>query len=77
MMTQMLMRRVVSDSWVIRSCQAACFTAAGLIPVLAFDKFAELEISETYLMVGVIATIAMALFYTTLGVLLEPRAKAH
>jgi hypothetical protein len=76
MITQLLTRRVASDTEVIRFGQAACFVAAGLIPLLAFHKFAELGLSEAQLLVGVIATIPMALFYTALGVLLESKTKA-
>lgn len=76
MMTQLLHRRVASDTRVIRFAQAACFAAAGLIPLLAFRKFAELEISEVQLFWGMMATMAIALFYTALGVLLEFKVQA-
>ena len=76
MITQSLTHRVASDTGVIRICQAACFAAAGLIPLLAFHKFAEMELSEVHLLVGVLATMSLALFYTALGVLLESKTKA-
>ena len=76
MITQLLKRRVASDTGMIRVVQAACYIAAALIPVLAFRKFADWELAEAHLLVGVIATMSMAVFYTALGVLLEFKTKA-
>jgi len=76
MVTQWLTRPVVSDAAVARVVQAGCFGAAGLIPWLAFRKFAELELSASDLMVGVLATLAVAVFFTGLGLLLEFKARA-
>jgi|GEM_PF-2744874 len=71
MNTQWFTRRVASGQAVLRTLEAACFAAATLIPVLSFHKFAELELSESQLLVGVLATLMTALFYTALGVLIE------
>lgn len=71
-----LMWRVASDNVVARLGQAVCFGAACLVPVLVFRKFAELEMSEPQLLIGVLMTMSMALLCTVLGILLEPKTKA-
>jgi MFS superfamily sulfate permease-like transporter len=76
MIPQLLTRKVASDSLVIRIVQAGCFVAAVLIPFLAFRRFAELELSGAPLLVGVLGSMAMALFFTVLGVLLHLNVKA-
>jgi len=76
MMTQLLNRRVASDAAVARFGQMACFAAACLIPVLAFRRFSELELSEYQLLVGVVATVSLALLCTVLGLFLESNKRA-
>ncbi len=71
MNTQWFTRNVASAPAVLRTLEAACFAAAALIPVVSFHKCAELEMSESQLLVGVLATLMTALFYTVLGVLIE------
>jgi len=75
MIKQLLTRKVASDAAVARFGQLLCFGAACLIPVLAVRKFAELELSEAQLLVGVLATMSVALTCTALGVLLESKTK--
>jgi hypothetical protein len=76
MIKQLLTRRIASDTAVARFGQAVCFGAACLMPVLACRKFATLELSEAELLIGVLATMSMALLCTVFGVLLESKAKA-
>jgi len=76
MIKQVLTRRITSDTAVARLGQAVCFGGACLIPVLVCRKFATLELSEADLLIGVLATMSMALLCAVLGVLLEPRTKA-
>ncbi|HOC00386.1 MAG TPA: hypothetical protein PKM43_16775 [Verrucomicrobiota bacterium] len=52
----------------------ACFASACLIPMFVFRRFAELELTEPELLIGVVATIASAVSCTVPGLLLEPRA---
>ena len=75
MIKQLLTRKVASDAAVARFGQAVCFGAACLVPVLALRRFAELEMTEPQLLVGVLATMSVALLCTALGVLLEPKTK--
>jgi hypothetical protein len=76
MITQFLKRRVASETGVIRFVQASCHVAAALIPVLAFPNFADWELAEAHLLVGVMATLSMAVFYAALSVMLEFKTKA-
>ncbi len=75
-MKQFLTRSIVSDSAVARVGQTVCFGGACLIPVLVFRRFTEIEISEAQLIMGVLATMSMALVCSLAGMLLEPKAKA-
>lgn len=74
MTTQFLTRHIASDAAVLRFTEAGCYLAAGLIPWLAFRKFAELEISKDQLLLGVLATMTIALLFTVLGVMLHCKA---
>jgi hypothetical protein len=76
MIKQLLTRKVVSDAAVARLGQVVCFGGACLIPVLVCRRFAALDLSEGDLLIGVLATMSMALLCAVLGVLLEPKAKA-
>jgi len=76
MIKQLLTRRIASDTAATRFGQAACFGGACLIPVLVCRKFATIELSEAELLIGMLATMSMALLCTVLGVLLEPKTKA-
>lgn len=76
MITQLLRRRIASDTRIVVLVQTACFAAAGLIPALSLHKLAELDLSRPELLLGVLATLLSALFYTTLGMLLRPPSKA-
>ena len=76
MIQQLLTRRVASDNVVAGLGQVVCFGGACLIPVLMFRRFAELEMSEVQLLIGVLATLSMALLFTALGVLIGPKDKA-
>jgi hypothetical protein len=71
MITQLLRRKVASDAAVARFGQVICFGGACTIPVLAFRKFAELEMSEAQLLTGVLATMSVALLCTVAGLCLE------
>ena len=79
MIRQVLMRRIASDSLVARFGQAVSFGGACLIPVLVFRRFAEIELSEAQLLIGVLATMSMALILalicTVLGERVESKAK--
>ena len=74
------MRSIASDSLVARLGQAVCFGGACLIPVLVFRRFAEIDLSEAQLLIGVLATMSMALLLaligTVLGARIGSRAKA-
>jgi hypothetical protein len=76
MIKKLLTYKVASDSSVHRFGQVLCFTAACLIPVLTFRRFAALEITEGELLIGVISTMAVALILTMIGISLEPRKAA-
>jgi hypothetical protein len=76
MIAQLLKRRLVSEATVVRIGQAVCFGCACGIPVLAFWKFTRINMSEAELLIGVLATMSMALQCTLLGLHLESRAKA-
>lgn len=76
MIAQFLKRSVVSDGAVARFGQVICFGAACIIPILVFRRFAELEMSEAQLLIGVLATMSMALLCTILGLHLERQTKA-
>ncbi len=75
-MKQLLTRSIVSDSVVARVGQTVCFGGACLIPVLVFRRFTEIEISEAQLIMGVLATMSMALVCALVGVILEPNAES-
>ena len=77
MIKQLLTRRIASDTVVARVGQAICFGGACLIPVLVCRRFATIDLSEAELLIGVLATMSMALMCTVLGVLLEPKAEAE
>lgn len=76
MSTQFLTRHVATYAAVLRVTEAGCYLAAGLIPWMAFRKFAELEITKDQLLLGVLATMAAALLFTFLGVLLHFKTKS-
>ena len=76
MIERLLKRKVASDTAVARLGQVVCFVAACLIPVLVCRKFAELELSEAQLVIGVLNTMTMALVCAGLGVLLGFRREA-
>jgi hypothetical protein len=75
MIISLLKRRVASDASVARLGQLAMFTTAGLVPVLVFRKFAALELTEVQLLLGVLATISVALLCTLLGMVTGLRAR--
>jgi hypothetical protein len=75
MITQLLKRRLVPDRTVARVGQMLCFGCACAIPVLAFWKFARIEMSEAELLIGVLATMSMALQCMLVGLYLETQAK--
>ncbi len=74
MIKQLLVSKVASDKAVARFGQLICFGGACLVPVLVFRKFADLELSEAQLLIGVLATMSMALMFAVLGMLLAPKA---
>ena len=76
MITQLLKHRVMTDRAVARIGQVACIGCACGIPVLAFWKFARINMSEAELLIGVLVTMSMALQCTLLGLHLENRTKA-
>ena len=53
-----------------------CFGCACGIPVLAFWKFTRIDMSEAEILIGVLATMSMALQFTLVGLHLETRARA-
>jgi uncharacterized membrane protein len=75
MITQLLKRRVGSDGAVARFGQVICFGAACIIPILAFRRFAELDMSEVQLLIGVLATMSLALLCAVAGLHLERQKK--
>ena len=76
MIRRFLSRRVASDVAVARFGQFVSFACACLIPVLAFRRFSELELSEAQLLIGVVATMSLALHCAVLGELLKSKTKA-
>ena len=76
MIVQLFSRRVASDTLVARLGQAVCFASACLVPVLVIRKLAALELTESELLLGVLATMSFALLCTAVGLLLEPKTKA-
>ncbi len=76
MIQQLLRRSIASDTLVARIGQGICYGAAGLIPVLVFRRFAEIDFTEAELLIGVLATMTMALVCAALGELLDAKAKA-
>ena len=76
MIAQLLKRSVVSDATLARLGQVVCFGCACVVPVLAFWKFTRINMSEAEVLIGVLATMSMALQCTLLGLQLETRAKA-
>jgi hypothetical protein len=76
MIKQLLVSKVASDKAVARFGQIVCFGGAGLVPVLVFRKFADFELSEGQLFIGVLVTMSMALILTLLGLFLERKTKA-
>ena len=76
MIRQVLMRKIASDSLVARLGQAVSFGGACLIPVLVFRRFADVELSEGHLLIGVLTTMSTALVCAVTGALLEPKSKA-
>jgi len=76
MIRNFLCLRVASGAAAARFGQAACFACACLIPVLVFHRFTEIELSEAQLLIGVVATMSLALHCAVLGELLKPKTKA-
>ncbi len=76
MIRRLLTRRLVSDTMAARLGQVVCFGGACLTPVLVCRRFTELELSEAQLLIGVLATMSMALVLASAGVLLEPQSQA-
>ncbi len=71
MIAQLLKRKIVPDSKVARFGQAILFIGACLIPVLAFRKFGDMDLTEWQLLLGVLVTMTTALLCTVLGLMLE------
>ena len=76
MITRLLKNRVITDKTVARIGQVTCFGCACVIPVLAFWKFARINMSEAELLIGVLVTMSMALQFALIGLHLETEAKA-
>lgn len=76
MIRKLLKCRVASDATLARFGQLLCFGGACAIPVLGFRKFAELDMSEAQLLIGVLATMSLALLCTVVGLYLERQTKA-
>ncbi len=76
MITRIFTRRIASDAAIARLGQAVCFGSACLIPVIVLRRFAALELTEAELLMGVLATMSMALLCAVLGMLLQPAIKA-
>ena len=76
MLTLLFKRRVVSDAAMTRLAQVVSFGCACGIPVLAFWKFTRIDMSEAEILIGVLATMSMALQFTLVGLHLETRARA-
>jgi len=75
-MRKLLKHKIVSDYVFARFGQIFCFSAACLIPVIVFRKFAKMEMTEANLLIGVLATMCLALLMTIIGILLEPPKKS-
>jgi UPF0716 family protein affecting phage T7 exclusion len=75
MMTQFLRRRIPTAAAAARLEQAACFITACLIPVLTFRKFAEIEMTDAELTIGVLATMTLAVLCAVLGLLLRSESR--
>ena len=76
MVTTMLTRRVSSAKADARVGMAVCFVSACLIPVLSIRRLAALDLTETELILGVLASMSLALLCTVAGLLLESKTKA-
>ena len=76
MIRQFLSRRVASDAAVARFGQFLSFACACLIPVLAFRRFSEVELSEAQLLIAVTATMSLAVLCAVVGELLVLGSKA-
>ena len=76
MIRRFLSRRVASDIAVAWFGQFVSFACACLIPVLAFRRFSELELSEAQLLIGVVATMSLAISCVVAGELLVLGSKA-
>jgi hypothetical protein len=75
MILSLLKRQVVSERSLARVGQGVAFVGAGLIPVLVFRRFAEVEMFEGQLLIGVVATMSLAILCAMLGMLLDSRTK--
>lgn len=67
---------VVSERAVARLGQGIACAGACLIPVLAFRRFAEIEVSEAQLLIGVATTMSLAVSCAMLALLLESKTRA-
>ena len=80
MIRPVLMHRIASESLVARLGQVVSSAGACLIPVVVFRRFAQIELSEAQLLIGVLATMSMALILAlicaVLGDRVESKAKA-
>ncbi len=76
MIQHFLRRRIASDALVARVGQVTAYGAACLVPVLAFHRFAEIDLTEAELLIAVLATMSMALLCAMMGQLLAAEAKA-
>ncbi len=75
-MRKLFTRIIAPDSVVARVGQAVCFGGACLVPVLVFHRFTEIDLSEAQLIIGVLATMSMALVFALLGMVLRPIPKS-
>lgn len=62
--------RIGTDASDVRLGQALCFAAAPTVLVLAFRKLSELPISESEAVIGMLASMAVALLLVVLGLIL-------
>src|SRR5262245_50785420 len=67
MTAQLLNRRIGSATADARLAQILTFLAACVIPVLAFRKFADMELTEFQLMMAALATMSLSVLCALLG----------
>ena len=76
MITQLLKRRIGSATTDARLAQNLPFVAAGVNLVLAFRKFADMDLTEFQMMMAALATVSLSLLFVLLGLVCGRKAEA-